>query len=149
MYWHKPCYNFIFLLFIALVYGAGFLIASTCHSLLFYYERVFRIAGSRRLLRRAVGCEGQVWGRNALCMWKVQWMLSSYSALLLWSWPTAVSLAPITSLTLTPPDVHPAKLRGTSQAGCVCDKFVLQYYRLEWFWNLCYLCNIYDFTKKW
>lgn len=59
-----------------------------------------------------------------------------------------MSLALITSLTLRPPDGHPAKLRGTSQADCICDKFILQYYRLQWFLNLRYLCNIYDVTKK-
>jgi len=29
-YWHETCYNFIFLLLVTLIYGAGFLIAPSC-----------------------------------------------------------------------------------------------------------------------
>jgi len=29
-HWQKPCYNFIFLLLVTLIYGAGFLIAPLC-----------------------------------------------------------------------------------------------------------------------
>lgn len=95
----------------------------------------FCVAGSRRLLWWAVRCKGKVWRRNALCLWKMQWVLSYYARLLLWSRSTPVPLGSIVwyarRLLASRQSYyrHTSHLRLLTYFRIVIYLFILQYYR--------------------